>query len=111
MKEAVETNYPEARFLAHFSHWYEWGCMTYDRFIIEKAPEDPYEAMRLNNAIWRTGVRAALANGGVINDHHGVGIKLGNLMKEQYGPTMMVYEGLKKLFDPNGIMNPYKMGV
>ena len=111
MKNTVETNFPQARFIAHFSHWYEWGCIIYDRFIIDKAPEDPMEAMRLHNQIWRAGVRAALANGGVINDHHGIGLKLGNLMKEQYGPTMMVYEGLKKLFDPNGIMNPYKMGV
>ena len=111
MKNAVESNFPQARFIAHFSHWYEWGAMIYDRFIIDKAPEDPMEAMRLHNHIWRTGVRAALANGGVINDHHGVGLKLGHLMREQYGSSMMIYDGLKKLFDPNGIMNPYKMGV
>ena len=111
MKDAVESNFPQARFIAHFSHWYEWGAMLYDRFIIEKAPEDPKEAMRLHNQIWRTGVRAALANGGVLNDHHGIGLKLGSLMREQYGSSMMIYEGLKKLFDPNEIMNPYKMGV
>jgi alkyldihydroxyacetonephosphate synthase len=111
MKKAIETNFPMARFIAHFSHWYEWGCMIYDRFIIDQAPEDPMEAMRLHNQIWRTGVRAALANGGVINDHHGVGLKLGSLMKEQYGSSMMIYDGLKKLFDPNGIMNPFKMGI
>ena len=110
MKNAVE-KFPDTRFIAHFSHWYEWGTIIYDRFIIEKAPEDPMEAMRLHNQIWRAGVRAALANGGVINDHHGIGLKLGNLMKEQYGSSMMIYNGLKKLFDPNGIMNPYKMGV
>lgn len=33
MKEAVETNFPQARFIAHFSHWYEWGCMVYDRSL------------------------------------------------------------------------------
>jgi len=111
MKNAIESNFPYAHFIAHFSHWYEWGAIIYDRFIIDKAPEDPMEAMRLHNQIWRTGVRAAIANGGVINDHHGVGLKLGSLMKEQYGSSMIIYEGLKKLFDPNGIMNPYKMGV
>ena len=111
MKEAIETHYPMARFLAHFSHWYDWGCMMYDRFIVDQAPEDPQEALRLHNEIWRTGVRTALANGGVINDHHGIGIKMGSLMKEQYGSSMLIYRGLKKLFDPNGIMNPFKMGV
>ena len=39
------------------------------------------------------------------------GMKLGRLMKEQYGDSMIVFEGLKKALDPNGIMNPYKMGI
>ena len=111
MKEAIETNYPQAKFIAHFSHWYEWGCMIYDRFIVDNPPKDPHEALRLHNAIWSLGVRTAIANGGVVNDHHGVGIKLGRLMKEQYGPAMQVFEGLKKQLDPNGIMNPFKLGL
>lgn len=110
MKKEVE-KYDGVRFIAHFSHWYEWGCMMYDRFIMDNPPDDPDEAFRLHNEIWNAGIRAALENGGVINDHHGVGIKLGRLMKEQYGPSMLVFEGLKKTLDPNGIMNPYKMGV
>jgi alkyldihydroxyacetonephosphate synthase len=111
MKRAIEDNFPNVRFIAHFSHWYEWGCMIYDRFIMDKPPEDPGEAIRLHNRIWNAGVRAALANGGVINDHHGIGLKLSRLMKEQYGPAMKVFEGIKKTVDPNGIMNPWKMGV
>ena len=111
MKKAIETNFPQAKFIAHFSHWYEWGCMVYDRFIIDNPPQDPHEALRLHNAVWSCGVRTALANGGVVNDHHGVGIKLGRLMKEQYGSAMQVFEGLKKQLDPNGIMNPYKLGL
>ncbi len=110
MKNAVE-QFKGVRFIAHFSHWYEWGCMMYDRFIMDNPPEDPEEVFRLHNQIWNAGVRAALENGGVINDHHGVGIKLGRMMKEAYGPSMQVFEGLKKTLDPNGIMNPYKMGI
>ena len=111
MKEAIESNYDGVRFIAHFSHWYEWGCMVYDRFVMDHPPEDPMETLKLHNQIWNTGVRTALKNGGVINDHHGVGLKLGKLMKEQYGPSMKVFEGLKKTLDPNGIMNPYKLGI
>lgn len=111
MKETIETNFPMAKFIAHFSHWYEWGCMVYDRFIVDNPPRDPKEALRLHNAIWSCGVRTALANGGVVNDHHGVGIKLGRLMKEQYGLAMQVFTGIKKQLDPNGIMNPYKLGL
>lgn len=111
MKHAIEDNYPEARFISHSSHWYEWGCMNYSRFIIDNPPDDPEESLRLHNRIWNDGVRAAIANGGVINDHHGVGLKLSRLMKESYGPAMQVLEGLKKSLDPNGIMNPYKLGL
>ena len=111
MKHAIESNFPDVRFIAHCSHWYEWGTMIYDRFICDNPPEDPEEAIRLHNRIWNTGVRAAMEHGGVINDHHGIGLKLSRLMKEQYGPAMQVMEGLKKSLDPNGIMNPYKLGL
>ncbi len=110
MKKATEA-FEGVRFIAHFSHWYEWGCTMYDRFIMEDPPQDPDEAFRLHNRIWNAGVRAAISCGGVVNDHHGVGTKLGRLMKEQYGDSMIVFESLKKALDPNGIMNPYKMGV
>ena len=111
MKHAIETNFPNVRFIAHCSHWYEWGTMIYDRFICNDPPEDPEEAIRLHNQIWNTGVRAAMENGGVINDHHGIGLKLSRLMKEQYGPAFQVMQGLKHQLDPNGIMNPYKLGL
>lgn len=61
--------------------------------------------------IYSVGIRAALENGGVVNDHHGVGIKLGRYVKEQYGSAMQVLEGIKKQLDPNGIMNPFKLGL
>jgi alkyldihydroxyacetonephosphate synthase len=111
MKHAIEDNFPGVRFIAHCSHWYDWGTMIYDRFIMDHPPEDPDEAIRLHNRIWNAGVRAAMANGGVINDHHGIGLKLSRLMKEQYWPAMQVLQGLKKSLDPNGIMNPYKLGL
>ncbi len=110
MKAATE-QFEGVRFIAHFSHWYDWGCMMYDRFIMDNPPEDPDEAFRLHNEIWNAGVRAALASGGVVNDHHGVGMKLGRLMKEQYQDSMVVFEGLKQALDPNHIMNPFKMGI
>lgn len=111
MKHAIEDNFEGVRFIAHCSHWYDWGTMIYDRFIMDNPPEDPEEAIRLHNRIWNAGVRAAMEHGGVINDHHGVGLKLSRLMKEQYGSAMQVLEGLKKSLDPNGIMNPYKLGM
>ena len=113
MKKVVNENFPQARFIGHFSHWYEWGCMLYARFIFEEdaVPKDPREAVALYNRVWDMAIKAAIDNGGVINEHHGVGLKLGRFMKYLYGPAMPVLEGIKKQLDPNHIMNPGKMGL
>ena len=110
MKEAVAKDFPEATFIGHYSHWYEWGCMLYARFIVDKPPEDPEAATAYYNQIWNVAIRAAIANGGVINEHHGVGLKLGRMMKELYGPAFKVLTDIKEVMDPNNIMNPGKMG-
>lgn len=110
MKNALAEQFPQATFIGHFSHWYDWGCMLYARFIVENPPQDPHEAVALYNKIWDVAIRAAIKNGGVINEHHGVGLKLGRLMKDLYGPAFNVLEGIKKTLDPNNIMNPGKMG-
>lgn len=111
MKNVVEREFPAARYIGHFSHWYEWGCMLYARFIIEQAPEDAGEAVLLYNRIWDRCLRAAMQAGGVLNEHHGIGLKLGRLMKELYGPAFQVMENIKAVLDPNHIMNPGKMGL
>ena len=111
IKEAIEGRFPGTIFMGHFSHWYPWGAMLYDRFVVEKPPEDPEEALLLHNRIWDTGVRAAMAHGGIINEHHGIGLKLARHMRQQYGPAFRILEGLKRELDPNGIMNPGKLGL
>lgn len=110
MKNTVRDNFPQATFIGHFSHWYEWGCMLYARFIIDNPPQDPNEAIALYNKIWDMAIRAAIKEGGVINEHHGVGLKLGRMMKDLYGPAYKVLQDIKKVIDPNNIMNPGKMG-
>jgi alkyldihydroxyacetonephosphate synthase len=110
MKNVVNENFPQAKFIGHFSHWYEWGCMLYARFIIDNPPEDPQEAIALYNKIWDMTIRAAISEGGVINEHHGVGLKLGRIMKDLYGTAFKVLQDVKQVIDPNNIMNPGKMG-
>jgi alkyldihydroxyacetonephosphate synthase len=53
---------------------------------------------------------AVLENGGMINEHHGVGLKLARYMRRQYGDAWPLMLSLKKAIDPNGIMNPGKVG-
>ena len=97
-------------YIGHFSHWWRWGASLYDRFLLKETPADPREAQDLHDRIWDVAVRTSLAHGGMINEHHGVGLKLSRFMKAQYGPAWPLVERLKQAIDPNGIMNPGKVG-
>lgn len=111
-KRLVEEGFAHlgAKYTAHLSHWYPWGGMIYDRFYVESGPEDPAEAIALHDRIWDAAIRVSLEHGGVINEHHGIGIKLGRFMREQYGEAFSLLTALKDAWDPNNILNPGKLG-
>ena len=111
-KKAVEETYADwnIKYIAHFSHWFHWGAMCYSRFIVEEPPQDAEEVLRLHNRIWHTAMTTAVENGGMINEHHGVGLKLARFMRMQHGTGWPLLESIKKTIDPNGIMNPGKVG-
>ena len=111
-KGVIEENYAEwdVNYIGHFSHWFPWGAMLYDRFVINEPPQDPKEALALHNEIWTRAIRTALANGGMLNEHHGIGLKLGYLMPEMYGSAWPMLQTIKDALDPQGIMNPGKLG-
>lgn len=111
-KKAVEEGFADwdIDFIGHFSHWFHWGVMVYTRFIIKNPPEDAKEAVRLHNRVWNTAMTAVMENGGMVNEHHGVGLKLSRYMQRQYGDAWPLLERIKKALDPNGIMNPGKVG-
>ncbi|HEV3375802.1 MAG TPA: FAD-binding oxidoreductase [Thermoleophilaceae bacterium] len=92
----------------HFSHWYPWGTMIYGRFVV---PDGGPDALELHDRIWEDGMTAALDAGGVMNDHHGVGIKLGPYMRRQHGGALDAMRQIKSALDPSNIMNPGKMGL
>ena len=111
-KEAIETTYKDwdVDYIGHFSHWFHWGTMIYSRFIIKEPPQDANEALQLHNRVWNTAMTAVLENGGMVNEHHGVGLKLSRFMRRQYGEAWGMLENIKDALDPNGIMNPGKVG-
>ena len=111
-KNAVEQGFKEwdIDFIGHFSHWFHWGSALYTRFIIKNPPEDAEEALRLHNRVWNTAMTALMDNGGMVNEHHGVGLKLSRYMRRQYGDAWPLLESIKHALDPNGIMNPGKVG-
>ena len=92
----------------HFSHWYPWGTMIYGRFVV---PDGGPDAVGLHERIWEDGVQAILRAGGVMNDHHGVGLKLAPYMRAQHGASLDVLRRIKEVLDPHGIMNPGKLDL
>lgn len=111
-KKAIEEGFSQykARYTAHFSHWFPWGGMIYDRFYIDNAPQDPQEAIQLHDQVWDAAIKASLDNGGSLNEHHGVGLKLGRFMRTQHGAAFDLLLGVKNAWDPDGILNPGKLG-
>ena len=92
----------------HFSHWYLWGTMIYGRFVV---PDGGPDALALHDRIWEDGMTAALTAGGVMNDHHGVGIKLSPYMRRQHGTALDAMRRLKSALDPENVMNPGKLDL
>jgi alkyldihydroxyacetonephosphate synthase len=95
----------------HLSHWYEWGSMIYARMKIPKGPDKLEDAKALHDAIFRAGTEAALKAGAVMNDHHGVGLRLAPYMPAQYGAGMEVLRRIKAALDPNNILCPGKLSL
>lgn len=89
----------------HFSHWFDWGSMIYPRVIIPKGPDDLGQALELHDAFVRAATKAALGAGGVINDHHGVGMRLAPYMGDQFGPKgMALMRAVKDALDPGHLL-------
>jgi alkyldihydroxyacetonephosphate synthase len=111
-KRTIEEGFAEygARYSAHFSHWYPWGGMIYDRFYVDDGPDDPEAALELHDRLWDAAVETSLAGHGIINEHHGVGLKLGRFMRPQHGAAFELMLAMKNAWDPDGIMNPGKLG-
>ena len=96
----------------HFSHWYEWGSMIYARMKIPTGPANLKEAKQLHDDIIRAGIEAAMAAGAVMNDHHGVGLRLEPFMDAQYGSGgMSALSHIKHALDPKNILCPGKLGL
>ena len=100
---------PHAFIMAHFSHAYPEGCSIY--FTFAGSAEDPEEALKLYDRIWQQGLSAVTRVGGTISHHHGVGKSKQRFMVEEHGDSLELYRVLKKVLDPEGILNPGKMSL
>ncbi len=78
-------------------------------FMINGLDED--ELKRTEKAVEEV-FNLAISYGGSITGEHGVGITKAAFMKKQFRPEEMdIMKGIKKVFDPQNLINPGKMGL
>jgi alkyldihydroxyacetonephosphate synthase len=106
---AAMMSVPHARVAScHLSHSYLDGACLYFTFAATP-PADEIESTYI--ALWDAGQRAILANGGNLSHHHGVGLNRSRFVAEALGKAHEVLIGVKHALDPNGILNPGKLGL
>jgi alkyldihydroxyacetonephosphate synthase len=93
---------------AHQSHSYLDGGCLYFTFAGRPPAEERESYYR---AVWDAGQRAVLAAGGALSHHHGVGLNRSRFVGEALGEGLRVLQSVKDALDPNGILNPGKLGL
>ena len=93
---------------AHLSHSYVDGACLYFTFA---GKVDPDRRDAYYRAVWDAGTRSVLAWGGSLSHHHGVGLNRGRFMRDALGGGLDVLTAVKHALDPNGILNPGKLGL
>jgi glycolate oxidase len=94
-------------FVANFGHAGDGNIHV--NFVVDR--EDADAIARARECVSET-FRLSVELGGTISGEHGIGY-----VKSQYleyaidRPTLEIMKGIKKVFDPNGILNPGKMFV
>jgi alkyldihydroxyacetonephosphate synthase len=93
---------------AHQSHSYPSGGCLYFTFA---GQVDPDRRDAYYRQVWDAGQGAALAHGGALSHHHGVGLNRARFMARALGPAVDVLAATKAALDPRGILNPGKLGL
>jgi alkyldihydroxyacetonephosphate synthase len=92
----------------HLSHSYADGACLYFTFLA-KPPAAEIDGTYV--AMWDAGQRAVLAGGGNLSHHHGVGLNRSRFVADALGAGFDVLASIKRALDPNGILNPGKLGL
>jgi alkyldihydroxyacetonephosphate synthase len=61
--------------------------------------------------VWDLVMALTMSQGATISHHHGIGLNRGRYLPEALGSAFEVLVALKQALDPNGILNPGKLGL
>ena len=90
--------------MAHLSHAYPDGCSIYFTFAGSASTAEAMESVY--DAAWRGAIDAAIAAGGTLSHHHGVGRSKAPQLGAELGLGVPMIHALRRVLDPHGIMNP-----
>ncbi len=92
---------------AHVSHFYPNGVGFY--FTFAGVPPKGKGDFEFYQEVWNTIIKAVEDAGGSFGHHHGVGINRSKWMPVEWGKSFETIKAIKKLLDPNNILNPGKI--
>lgn len=95
--------------LGHFSHTYTTGASLY--VILLGTAESAPAAETMLQTIWKVSMETALETGAAISHHHGAGLARAPYVTSALGSSIKILQGWKTALDPNGILNPGKLGL
>ena len=95
--------------LVHFSHVYPQGTSMY-LILLGQASDDAAATARLSE-IWATAMRVCLEHGAELSHHHGGGLARSPYSRRSLGSAHRVLRRLKHALDPDGLLNPGKLGL
>ncbi|MFX1257210.1 MAG: FAD-binding oxidoreductase [Promethearchaeota archaeon] len=93
---------------AHVSHFYPNGVGFY--FTFAGIPPKNVTDFEFYQEVWNTVVKKVEDAGGSFGHHHGVGISRSHWMEREWGKVgLETMKKIKKVLDPNNILNPGKI--
>lgn len=95
--------------LGHFSHVYTQGTSLY-LILLGHAGTDPEAEARLT-AIWETAMAVCLRHGAELSHHHGGGLARSRYAAQSLGEAHRLLQRIKDSLDPEGVLNPGKLGL
>lgn len=95
--------------LAHFSHVYTQGTSMYVILLGQANNDD--EAVERLRQIWSTAMEVCLEAGAELSHHHGGGLARSPYARRSLGDAHLVLRKIKAALDPEGILNPGKLGL